>query len=596
MFVPDLSLPEQGDKPASDAIAPRTDKINAWIEDLPRANPFEALRMATQVVMAWNRTTVPPDKRFHAQQMLLPLVLDLGQILRREYQDAELPLVERKKQRADLMQQLWSELGNGYKISVMEMVLSAKNQNPPELLAPALYQSIVALSNVLLEAYLVFGSERPKTWYELHHLVRCAESVGVADKPISVNIANPRNGVNITQAYAATMIAHLADPYHLLPGEILKFLAEIHRFTPLLQFFDIQSQLPEPGTVAIDMERDLPPRLLSLSGTGEEIKIGKRVNTEKVREALSKAAEERRPPTAHRGPQKSTLGERAHRDMYMRILKSFVPRQERQSKREENAQQICVVAGMESCHFFVNNRRPFTPEADLQQAAAASVLPDMTLIDGEDIPWFEELDDALAPSGRAAVYSTAVGLSDPDDVWTQVYHSDAQQSQLQQTDAANSHLPNTTCEVRDTSKHGLSASIPLVNSNLRIRVGSIVALQTPQEMPLNDTAWSVGAVRWLKMHKMQRIDLGIEILANDALAVATKAVDGVGKGSEYFRAMLIPKADPKATQTTLIAPPAIYDEGTTILLNTGFHIYQARIIRLIEGASSFARYEFRLVE
>lgn len=594
MFVPNLSVPEKGEKLGTDVVAPRADKIAAWIEELPRANPFEALRKTTEAVLAWNRVMISADKRFAALQAVLPVVLDLGQVLRRDYQDAELPLVDKKKPRAELMQQLWWELGNGYKLVTLDLILGLKAPQPPELLAPVLYQAIVALSNVLLEAYLVYGSEPQKTWYEIHQLFRCAESFGVLEKPVSPAILKPSNGNNINQAYGATLIAHLADPYHLLPGEILKFLAEIHRYTPALQLSSIVAQMPLPGTVIVDIDKDVPPRLMSLSGGHEIINVGKQIEANRVRDALAKAAEERHTPTS-RSSQKSTLGERVHREMYLRILKSFVPRQERQSKREENAKQICMVAGMEACHFFANNRRPFNPEATLNSTSPATALPpDLSLADSDDMPWFEDLDDALASAGRNTVFAPAEGLSKPEDVWTQIYHSSATSQAAQQ--APISESPNTTCDVRDTSQNGLSASISLGSINLRVRVGSLIALQTPEGSQLPDAPWSIGAVRWLKVQRMQRIDLGIEILANDALGVATKAIQGVGKGSEYLRAMLIPKADPSLQTTTLIAPPSIYDEGTTLLINTGDHIYKARIIHLIEGASSFARYNFRLIE
>lgn len=594
MFVPNLSVPEKGEKLGADVIAPRTDKISAWIEELPRANPFEALRKITEAVLAWNRVVIPADKRFAALQAFLPVVLDLGQTLRRDYQDAELPLVDRKKPRAELMQQLWWELGYGYKIAALDLILGLKTTQPPDLLTPVFYQAIAALSNVLLEAYLVYGSEPQKTWYEIHQLFRCAESFGVLDKPVTSAISKPSNGHTISQAYGATLIAHLADPYHLLPGEILRFLAEIHRYTPLLQLSDITAQKPLPGTVVVDIDKDTPPRLMSLSGGLDIINVGKQIETNRVRDALAKASEERHTPT-QRGAQKSTLSERLHREMYLRILKSFVPRQERQSKREENAQKICMVAGMEACHFFANNRRPFNPEATLKSTDAVTALPpDLSLADGDDMPWFDDLDDVIAPSGRATVFAPAEGLSKPEDVWTQIYHSSTSSQASQQ--ASLSETPNTTCDVRDTSQNGLSASISLGSINLRVRVGSLIALQTPEGLQQPDAPWSIGAVRWLKVQRMQRIDLGIEILANDALGVATKAIEGVGKGGEYLRAMLIPKVDPRLSTATLIAPPSIYDEGTTLLLNTGEHIYKARIIHLIEGASSFARYNFRLIE
>ena len=90
--------------------------------------------------------------------------------------------------------------------------------------------------------------------------------------------------------------------------------------------------------------------------------------------------------------------------------------------------------------------------------------------------------------------------------------------------------------------------------------------------------------------------MGIGLLADDTLAVATRGMKGVGKDSEYFRSLLIPKLDPTQYPTTLITPAAVFDVDSVIFVNTGTDFFYAQLTRLMEATNSFSLFQFNIVD
>jgi len=77
--------------------------------------------------------------------------------------------------------------------------------------------------------------------------------------------------------------------------------------------------------------------------------------------------------------------------------------------------------------------------------------------------------------------------------------------------------------------------------------------------------------------------------------VATKAVQGIGKGSEYYRGLILPDMDPTTYPTTLITPAAVYDVGSVLIMLTTTHLIYIKLTRQLESTSAFSHYQFEIV-
>ena len=102
-------------------------------------------------------------------------------------------------------------------------------------------------------------------------------------------------------------------------------------------------------------------------------------------------------------------------------------------------------------------------------------------------------------------------------------------------------------------------------------------------------------VRWLRTSAHDKLELGIRLLSEDTLPVATRGVKGVGKDSEYFRSLLIPKTDPMQSPTTLITPASVYDVGSVVCVNTGVQVFHAHLTELVDATNAFSLFHFEIV-
>ncbi len=92
------------------------------------------------------------------------------------------------------------------------------------------------------------------------------------------------------------------------------------------------------------------------------------------------------------------------------------------------------------------------------------------------------------------------------------------------------------------------------------------------------------------------LELGIEHLADDALAAGSKAVRGPGSGAEYFRAVFVPRVDPLVKEATLLTPAAVYDVGAVLKLNLRELVVYAQLTELLETTRMFAHFRYKLVQ
>lgn len=605
MFVPKLDLPAKFAVHPQLTVEPRPDKIIAWLDQLPLANTVQSLRDINDVLSQYNRIELAPRKRFAAVEPIRTRVAALIPALRKEYSDATLPLSERKQQRYQTALLLWKELANAYKATLTDLLLTEKEVlDPKEVLIPSLYHVINAHTESLIDAYALYAREPATIWLDMHQLYFYGTVHSITDIPFVAADA-PRNPT-INKAYRKAVLLTLCDPYHLLPGEIAKVAHELDQSDALLMSMTITPNAPTAGQFVIDPNVDSAPRYVDDAATLPARADMRTLDLKATREAALRRAQGITDDGTRVGATKAsqtTLTQRQMREMYLRLTRTWGPRGTRSSARVPAMQHVALAAGLSAVHHCISNGADFHPElsefaAKQRQGAPAGSPLVMSQHAPGAAPSTNETN-ASARQGRAARFESSVGMASQNDIWTKIYHTENSQVLIQHTDDTLIDQHNATCAVRDLSEGGLALSFALAQTKVRTRVGDLVAIKHVDPMHASDTSqrWRICAVRWLRTFTDNTgFDLGIEQLAEDGLPVATRAVEGVGKGSEYFRGLIVPRVDPSAQESTLLAMPSIYDVGTILLLNSDEALMHVKLLRLIEGTGSFARFQFRVID
>ena len=128
---------------------------------------------------------------------------------------------------------------------------------------------------------------------------------------------------------------------------------------------------------------------------------------------------------------------------------------------------------------------------------------------------------------------------------------------------------------------------------MKVKVGEVVSYLFESRTGLR---WQIGIIRWLHIDEQQKIDMGIMNLANSAVAIAVKAIDGLGKGTDYFRSLLIPKQVSIKQLRSVIVPAMLYDVGSVLSVNMKTKLFYIRLSRLIISSSNVAMFEFDILE
>jgi len=126
------------------------------------------------------------------------------------------------------------------------------------------------------------------------------------------------------------------------------------------------------------------------------------------------------------------------------------------------------------------------------------------------------------------------------------------------------------------------------------RVGEIVAYQLTGEG--RDENWRIGCVRWLRVTENNSMELGVMQVDISAAPTATRAIQGVGQGGEYFRSLIAPAVVLMADAATLIVPAAIFDIGSLLAVNTGNEVHYVRLTRIVDATKSYSQFHFTITK
>jgi len=588
MFVPRLQVPGTQQGVPAWIVEPRPEVVGPWCEQLPLANPTASLDDITRYLFQLNRAELPLRKRLAVLEVLIPVVAKLVPLVRREYSDAQLPLGDRKLQRHQLVQKTWQELAYGYKTVLMDLILTEKEVlDPKEVLIPAILQCVSVLSERLVENYTIYVPDPPGVWLELHQLYHYANSHSID------GLAPRADGATIGQHYRRTLLLALADPYHLLPGEAAKLYAELDQWAALCKLTRLGPAPVTADTFYVDIHHDCGPRFLGADTSATPPQEARAVDLTDVAAALRKRIADATSPRVA-GPQAgpSTLQQRLRRELYLRLAQAWTARGARQYSRSPASEHhLILAAGLSAAHHFVSGGKSFAPERHEMRLAPKRAAATLALQPGPAAPASGTL---IRGEPKPATPSTTRRV-DPEDAWKPIYTP----TPLDPLDYHHPPVdyPYAQCAVTDMSQGGLALSYSPLGNEVRTRVGDVLALQDtdPLQGPAPDKPWRIGTVRWLRA-SVAGLDLGVAILGESALPVGTRAIEGVGKGSEYMRGLIIPAHDIAASDATLIASPAIYDAGTVLVITTETAVVQVRLLRLMEGTGSYARFSYRVLD
>ncbi len=541
----------------------KTKQLQHWATELPIGNTSVAAHQMLEKLKSLNACRYSYKDRLQLHNTLRPVFDELLHAIRQPLRQANIPLDQQQLYRAALLQELLEQMALGYKLVVSELSSLTKLKEFDQfLLTESIYMAILYLSQRLIDVYGLYAPEPTFVWSDLNRLYQFAEARNLHSQPVDDPYPNTPLPVKLTIdfAYKRIVLLSLAEPYHLMQYEaddMFRLITSSVESCLLEPFTEIVTR----GEYVIDLDADFGPkfivdeqnwpaelpRLIDISAVKLQLNIHlQRLLSSSLNNAEFDAV---------------SLVERQQRDMLLRLADAWNASLVRKTERFALAAQVEVTSGLNAAHYYISEQHKFTPEMD-------------------ELRLVSNFDDQ--------------GLEDKSNTVLASAHREALQKDLRHE---NHKYPLNPWSQRNVSPIGIALNTEQAGHNIDVRVGELVTYRMAEK---NNPRWQIGVIRWLKHefkeHSEGTVNVGIMNIANAAIPIGTKAIKGLGNGTDYFRSLLVPKQISIHQTRSLIVPALLYDVGTVISVNMKQKIFYAKLTRMLISTRSFTQFDFEVIQ
>ena len=556
MTLPVLNLPLVSEKRPKPYIKPK--KFREWLKTLPTADVHKTSQLVLQQLKVLNQSRYPYSERSQLLDELRATIRQLLLTLKQPLHRAQFPLSNENQSIAKLTQDLLVEMSHGYKLISKELMeKNSRKENDKLLLRESIYLSIQYLSRSIVESYLTYRPAQYDAWREIHQLYRYAEYENIQNEPIDdpyPDYALPIH-YSIDLVYKRIVLLSLSAPYHLMQNEAEDIYYLVSAWTSVCEILDLEKKHLS-NQYGIDFATDMSPRYIPDNLEWEPVD-GRIIDLTEVKARLNNHTSkilrfnvDHDDFTEEESPR--SLKERQQRDMLLRLTDAWHTTPTRGKHREDRGAKLRMALGLNACHFYCSNKTAFTPEMD-----------ELRLV-------------SSAENKQATVFA---------NIYRDALHKDRIHEKTS--------YPISPWQQHNISHTGIAISCNGSCDGMNIKVGEIVSYLFESKTGVR---WKIGIVRWVHINDDNNIDMGIMNLSHSAVPIAVKSVAGLGKGTDYFRSLLVPKQVSISQLRSVIVPAMIYDIGSVLSVNMKTKLFYIKLTKLIISSGNIAMFEFETLK
>lgn len=562
-----LSIPAQ-QAADSTSFNIRPTSMDKWISNLPMANLGETSRLIFKAVVEINRLEMSIQERYKAMELLRKPCHYIVESLEKHFSGRPLPLNKRNRKISELARALLSEFSVSYKILAHQIEISSHPDL--KLLTNSLHRAMSYQGLLLLRSYQVYAPYPRGIWKELHNIYNFIESCDLLKQVIKDPLNLFPGNSNIETLYKKILLLSLAMPYRLHRGEIDKVYALLNQFVSFSHLNKISDGAPPIGLFIIDLDSDNQPGYLAMHSSHNFYNC-RSFNTSEMVTNLNEQLQS----------SDSELLSTVSLDLCTRLLSAWSILSKRGFSRIQREESFANVAfGLSAAHHFVNGQqafitRPEQPNNEAKPKAYFHSSQVQTLDDtahGSDV-W----DMNLTDSSNSASDKNA---SNDTDTITSALGSEYQTVELAMTNVSTAGYCLVSREDIGFSAH----------------VGDLLAVHDTNELSLEQ--WDIGVIRRMLSNRDGNIELGIEILTANAVAISVRleSTDNNQTNSDYLRCLMLPELRTIDQAATIITPSMPFKIDSHIRINLQDQSILAVLSTQLEGTKSFSQFEFNVLK
>jgi cyclic-di-GMP-binding protein len=587
-----LGVPER--RPSMDVQRElQTDALQIWLNGLPLANTTQAAQQLLDQLRRSNRAVLDVPLRYSALEILRPPVDALIETIKARYLGAVLPLSPRNRAHAVMVHDLLEEMAYACKLILADLLpIVARSPAEQQMLLNALPQAVNYLGQLVLGKYLLHEADPPTTWGELNRLYRYAE-LQLEPAALAEYEGHEESAQRLaTKTYLRIVLLALANPYHLMPGEADTVHQELQVWSGLCALLAPPADSRLAGKFVVDLAGNSAPCYCSADNRvapAEARIIDLHALLAALTQQIRNITPSRDPDSGEELPVK--LSERLRRDRLLRLKSAWGGRGDRKIPRSARQARVYTCIGLSACHHFIAGEIAFQPERDevrlhRGETLSAASLSTLSLVPKDNQPWKMQDEDERLARGVHQPRVSQFDLDSPElDIWHKIHSTGGgAETDKERIDTA---YDTKTLRLKNLGAGGLCLACD-GQSKVQTRVGELVAYKSETDP---ESEWRLGTLRWLRCQANDALELGIMRIADDAVAVAVRAIAGTGAGGEYFRALIANNGTDPVVET-LIVPAAMYDIGSVLVLNSGMDLRYVCLTQVIATSTSFSQFGF----
>ncbi|WP_198265711.1 hypothetical protein [sulfur-oxidizing endosymbiont of Gigantopelta aegis] len=300
------------------------------------------------------------------------------------------------------------------------------------------------------------------------------------------------------------------------------------------------------------------------------------------------------------------INARLDKEMLLRFRQqlSFLGSQKEQ--RSESQEKVSLVIGMTACHYFIRGEIDFDPQKEIQAIQEKSErkgIKDKTEFSLSNLSLVSLGEENITHEKKSRIDKLRKinpFLSEDmlmEDSWDQINSSNvvnAKVSSGSYTHTLDDLYREEFWQEKNKSDGGMMLFRDTQSSNI-LQVGMLIAYRRNIESTIEDEKkYSLGIIRWLRIDLQKGVVIGIYNLSDECDAVAVKALEGVGKGSDYNPALLISSTNNSMKQSYLLVPSGVYDTNTILELWFEEKLIKIKITHKIMTTNTVTQVKFEI--
>lgn len=572
------NLPEQS-KPEKSAFNLQINAIEQWFNALPLANIRVSTKDIYKTLKETNEHQSPYKKRLYFLEKLHEPVMDLTAHLKKLNLNRELPLDDKHQRIAILLRKLHSQVSIGYKLvlrDLMKCQLFIFCPGKSRLMAQVIERIIRHHSLSLIATYQFYNSPSKGLWSDIHLLFLLAHQEKLLAKKVSDPSLQLLQETTIKKVYLEILLISVADPYRMSQHHTYTIFKQLEEWSALA---DIRphTDSDDKSSLLLDLSKDTHPAFITSPDKANEPFIWT-LDTSKLDYAHL---------IEHFGNLESQTTE-INVELLKQLSLSWGIIPNRQHNRRPSKSRLKVAIGLNNVHYVLNGHAE--PEWLKQQVS-----------DNE----FELSEHN--PPGSQFNARTVESTVKVNDIWGEVFSSktlltgEKEPGTLRDKPEQKSN-PNDPKEW-DMINESIGGYCLLWdrNDSINAKVGEIIAISHEEEK--KEGYWFVGTIRWMKCVDQHKMQIGVQILAPNAIAVSTAKFSSMQEGIKS-RAILLPAIPVLKQPKTLITTALGFETRDQVMLDeyrlVNAHItsFKSKVVLTdtLEVSSHFSRFIYTQAE